>query len=144
MMEQNAIRAALGFSWNEASIALADRQNRLLFSNAIMLNGHDASMLPEELKRAAEQAGCSLDGIAEWSVGTGPGGFTGLRVASAFVCGLAYGRPGVRVRGVPSAAGLIRSAFAGKNAMPEKAVALFDGRRKPRVRNGTEKPFLVP
>ena len=65
MMEQNAIRAALDFSWNEASIALADRQNRLLFSNAIMLNGHDASMLPEELKRAAEQAGCSLDGIAD-------------------------------------------------------------------------------
>ena len=37
MMEQNAIRAALDFSWNEASIALADRQNRLLFSNTIML-----------------------------------------------------------------------------------------------------------
>ena len=139
MMEQNAIRAALDFSWNEASIALADRQNRLLFSNTIMLNGHDASMLPEELKRAAEQAGCSLDGIAEWSVGTGPGGFTGLRVASAFVCGLAYGRPGVRVRGVPSAAGLIRSAFAGEDKMPEKAVALFDGRRSEILAYGMER-----
>lgn len=136
MMEHNAVRAALDFSWNEASIALADRQNNLLFSETILLNGHDASVLPERLEQAADHAGTSLCGIAEWSVGTGPGGFTGLRVASAFVSGLAYGRSGVRVRGVPSAAGLIRSAFAGN--FPEKAVALFDGRRSEILAYGME------
>ena len=126
-MKQKTIRAALDFSWNEASHALADEQNNVLFTEKIMLNGHDASALPERLELAAKQAGTPLAGITEWSVGTGPGGFTGLRVAAALVSGLTYGHPELKIRGVPSAAGLIRTAFAGN--FPEKAAAVFDGRR---------------
>lgn len=135
-MEHKIIRAALDFSWNEASMALADEQNNVLFTERIMLNGHDASALPDRLERAANHAGTPLSGIAEWSVGTGPGGFTGLRVAAALVSGLTYGHPDIKVRGVPSAAGLIRTAFAGD--FPQKAVALFDGRRSEILAYGME------
>lgn len=135
-MEHKRIRAALDFSWNEASIALADEHDRVLFTEKIMLNGHDASALPERLEQAAAHAGTPLSGITEWSVGTGPGGFTGLRVAAALVSGLTYGHPEIKVRGVPSAAGLIRSAFAG--IFPQKAVALFDGRRSEILAYGME------
>lgn len=135
-MEHKRIRAALDFSWNEASIALADEHDRVLFTEKIMLNGHDASALPERLEQAAAHAGTPLSGITEWSVGTGPGGFTGLRVAAALVSGLTYGHPEIKVRGVPSAAGLIRSAFAGN--FPQKAVALFDGRRSEILAYGME------
>ena len=50
-----------------------------------------------------------------------------LRVAAALVSGLTYGHPELKIRGVPSAEGLIRTAFAGN--FPEKAAAVFDGRR---------------
>lgn len=135
-MEHKTIRAALDFSWNEASIALADEHDTVLFTEKIMLNGHDASALPERLAQAAAHAGTPLSGVTEWSVGTGPGGFTGLRVAAALVSGLTYGHPEIKVRGVPSAAGLIRSAFAGD--FPRKAVALFDGRRSEILAYGME------
>ena len=135
-MEQKTIRAALDFSWNEASLALADEQNNILFTEKIMLNGHDASALPERLELAAKHAGTPLAGITEWSVGTGPGGFTGLRVAAALISGLTYGHPEVKVRGVPSAAGLLRTAFAGN--LPEKAAAIFDGRRSELLVYGME------
>ena len=101
-----------------------------------MLNGHDASALPERLELAAKHAGTPLAGITEWSVGTGPGGFTGLRVAAALVSGLTYGHPEVKVRGVPSAAGLLRTAFAGN--FPEKVAAIFDGRRSELLVYGME------
>ena len=70
-MEHKTIRAALDFSWNEASIALADEHDTVLFTEKIMLNGHDASALPERLAQAAAHAGTPLSGVTEWSVGTG-------------------------------------------------------------------------
>ncbi len=135
-MENKIIRAALDFSWNEASMAVADELNNILFTEKIMLNGHDASALPDRLEQAAKHAGTPLSGIAEWSVGTGPGGFTGLRVAAALISGLTYGHPKIKVRGVPSAAGLIRTAFSGN--FPQKTVALFDGRRSEILAYGME------
>ena len=122
------IRAALDFSWNEASLALADENDRVLASEKFLLSGHDASSLPERLERALRALNGDLSAVREWTVGTGPGGFTGLRVASALVIGLAYGAPETRVRGMSSASGLARSAFTGK-PYPEKVLALFDGRR---------------
>ena len=128
MQTINKIRAALDFSWNEASLALADENNQVLASETFLLSGHDASTLPDRLGKAVRSLNRDLSSVAEWTVGTGPGGFTGLRVASALVIGLAYGAPETRVRGMSSAVGLARSAFAGK-PYPEKVLALFDGRR---------------
>lgn len=128
MQTMKKIRAALDFSWNEASLALADENNQVLASETFLLSGHDASSLPERLERALRSQNRTFSEVGEWTVGTGPGGFTGLRVASALVIGLTFGAPGTRVRGMSSAAGLARSAFAGK-PYPEKVLALFDGRR---------------
>ena len=128
MQTMKKIRAALDFSWNEASLALADENDQVLASEKILLSGHDASTLPERLEKALRTLNADFSSVGEWTVGTGPGGFTGLRVASALVIGLAYGAPETRVRGISSAAGLARSAFSGKN-YPEKVLVLFDGRR---------------
>lgn len=137
MQNTKKIRAALDFSWNEASLALADENNQVLVSDQLMLSGHDASSLPERLEEAARKLNLNLSAVGEWTVGTGPGGFTGLRVASALIIGLAYGAPETKVRGMSSAAGLARSAFAGKS-YPEKVLALFDGRRSELLAYGLE------
>ena len=128
MQTMKKIRAALDFSWNEASLALADENDQVLASEKFLLSGHDASSLPDRLEKALRTLNRDLSSVGEWTVGTGPGGFTGLRVASALVIGLAYGVPETRVRGMSSAAGLARSAFSEKSR-PEKVLALFDGRR---------------
>ena len=135
--ESKIIRAALDFSWNEASLAITDRDDKVLVSEKVLLSGHDASALPERFDAAAKKLNLNLSSIGEWTVGTGPGGFTGLRVASALVIGLTYGLPNVRVRGMSSAAGLVRSAFPAEKRSG-KTLALFDGRRSEILAYGLE------
>ncbi len=128
-MKKNSLRAALDYSWNEASFAVVDEQNRVLASEKIILVGHDSSRLPSELRKTASACGVDLASVTEWSLGVGPGGFTGMRVASALVAGFAYGHPEIRMRGVPSAVALARTVRSHeKNQDFPKMLALFDGR----------------
>ena len=135
MQTINKIRAALDFSWNEASLALADETNQVLASETFLLSGHDASTLPDRLGKAVRSLNRDLSSVAEWTVGTGPGGFTGLRVASALVIGLAYGAPETRVRGMSSAVGLAVntvmkhiSALADKQLITVKRTSYIDNK----------------
>ena len=78
---------------------------------------------------AGEIASCGgmLDDIKYWSVGIGPGSFTGMRLAAALVAGLSHGDSSIKTRGVPTATAI--SMTVGKN-LPENALSavLFDGR----------------
>ena len=86
--------------------------------------------------------GAVFNDITEWSVGIGPGSFTGLRLASSFVMGLAFRRENVRCRGISTASAL--AATAGLEA--QRVLALFDGRRDELLafglgnRNGSYEP----
>ena len=125
-MEQNVIRGALDFSWNEAVFAMM-RGDELLVRENRLFSGRDASALPEWIASAASKGG-GAELVREWSIGAGPGSFSGLRIASAFIMGLAYGKRGVRVRGASTAAAMAATAFP-SGARPEKVLVLFDGKR---------------
>lgn len=129
--------AALDFSWNEASFAIVEKNEKILVSEKLQLSGHDASALPKHLEHAMVQHGLDSSSILHWTVGTGPGGFTGLRVASALVIGLTYGIPHVKVRGMSSASALVRSAISPEKRTG-KCLALFDGRRSELLAYGLE------
>ncbi len=120
-------RAALDFSWNEAAFALADRENHVLVRESHAFPGHDASSMADWLNNLCGSRGIRPSDVSEWTLGTGPGSFSGLRIASAFVQGIAHGKAGVRMRGMSSASAIARTAFAGN--FPVRALALFDGRR---------------
>ena len=125
-MERNVIRGALDFSWNEAAFAMM-RGDELLVRENRLFSGRDASSLPAWVAGAAEEGG-GLELVREWSVGAGPGSFSGLRIASAFLMGLCSGKPGVRVRGASTAAAMAATVFP-RGARPEKVLVLFDGKR---------------
>ena len=125
-MEQKVIRGALDFSWGEAAFAMMLNDELLVRENRLF-SGHDASRLPEWIAEAAAKGG-GVDSIQEWTIGAGPGSFSGLRIASAYVMGLAYGNEKIRVRGISTAAAMAATAFPPENRPPEVLV-LFDGKR---------------
>lgn len=129
--------AALDFSWNEASFAIVENREKTIVSEKLQLSGHDASALPLHLTDAMNRHGLIPESISRWTVGTGPGGFTGLRVASALVIGLTYGIQNVKVRGMSSATALVRSALPPEKRTG-KVLALFDGRRSEILAYGLE------
>lgn len=124
-MEQKKICGALDFSWGEAAFAMMQGDHLLVRENCLF-SGHDASRLPEWIAQAAAKGG-GVEQIMEWTIGVGPGSFSGLRIASAYVMGLAYGKEHVRVRGISTAAAMAATAFPAQR--PEKVLVLFDGKR---------------
>jgi len=118
--------AGFDFSWNEASFSVAEREGSVLFEKLLPLTGRDASGLPSWMEGALKETGLDFNSIDEWTVGSGPGSFTGMRLAASFVAGLCFGRE-VKTRSMPTASAM---AFALAKERPfEKAVALYDGRK---------------
>lgn len=125
-MEQKVIRGALDFSWGEAAFAMMQNDQLLVRENRLF-SGHDASRLPEWIAEAAARGG-GVESIQEWTIGAGPGSFSGLRIASAYVMGLAYGNDKIRVRGISTAAAMAATAFP-EAGRPDEVLVLFDGKR---------------
>ncbi len=136
-------KAGFDYSWQEASFALSDAAGSILLEEHQEFPPRNASGLPGWLEGILAKKGLNLNDISEWSVGSGPGSFTGLRVAAAFVLGLSFRRD-VRKRGVSTA-----GAMADSLNLPEsvtRVLVLFDGRRDELLgfglerRNGTFAP----
>lgn len=136
-------RAGFDYSWQEASFALSDAEGNVLLEEHQEFPPRNASGLPGWLEGILARQGLGLNDISEWSVGNGPGSFTGLRVAAAFVLGHSFRRD-VRRRGVSTAA-----AMADSLNLPDsttRVMVLFDGRRDELLgfglerRNGTFAP----
>lgn len=87
----------------------------------------NASGLPDWIFSLLKERGITPEEITHWSVGTGPGSFTGLRVAASFVMGLCFGREKIIRRGVSTASAMADSLFP--DAAPENVMVLFDGHR---------------
>lgn len=120
------LKAGFDYSWQEASFAVGDGEGNLLLEEYRVFPPRDASGLPDWLTGLLAAKNLALEDISEWSVGSGPGSFTGLRVAASLVMGLGFGRP-VRRRGVSTA-----GAMADSLNLPgelRKALVLFDGHR---------------
>ena len=120
------IHAALDTSL-AAALAVAD-DDRLLASRALAVRGRasDEELVPWLLDTLAG-LGLGLGGIERWTVGTGPGSFSGIRVGVSWVLGVCAGT-GAAVRGVPSSLAL---ACEAADVAPGQCVGvLHDARQK--------------
>jgi tRNA threonylcarbamoyladenosine biosynthesis protein TsaB len=73
-------------------------------------------------------AGVALDDIDRWTVGTGPGSFSGLRVGIAFVKGLCHPRR-KPYRGIASSLALARMAAGTDSGAATTVAVLHDARQ---------------
>ncbi len=129
-------KAGLDYSWKEASFAVADPSGRILLDEFLEFPPRNASGLPGWIERLLAPHGLTLRDISEWSVGTGPGSFTGLRVAASFVLGLTFGKA-IRRRGVSTASAIADSLRLEPSI--RRAAVLFDGRRDELLAFGLER-----
>lgn len=120
--------AALDLSGREAAFALLDGET-VIASEVRPMRGRESAQLAGWVAAELEKAGAALADVRRWTVGSGPGSFTGMRLAAALVNGWTYGKTGVETRCVPSAAAL--AANLGEAAGEgDRIAALFDGRNK--------------
>ena len=97
-----------------------------LFSASAPMRGRDGAKLPVWVETELGKHALTLGNIDRWTVGAGPGSFTGLRLAAALVAGWCYGRKN-SCRAVPGVFGL---AAAAAIAPGETLGCLYDGRNR--------------
>ncbi len=120
-------QAALDLSGQAARMVVADESGKVLRAASLAMKRHESAHLAEFAAGEVANCGGTLNDVVRWSVGTGPGSFTGMRLAAALVAGLTHGRSGVETRGVPTAAAISAAGAPDLGAGAEIAV-LFDGR----------------
>jgi tRNA A37 threonylcarbamoyladenosine modification protein TsaB len=107
------------------------------------MRGRESSRLAAKVIARLEEWGCCIEDIQAWTVGSGPGNFTGLRMAAAFVAGIAAVRRDIIVRNVPSAC-----MFSGllPDGTPVPAAVVYDGKNSELViyRTDTGKGYVCP
>ena len=96
------------------------------FSASAPMRGREAAKLPAWAEGELARHGLALEDVGRWTVGAGPGSFTGLRLAAALVAGWCFGRKNA-CRAVPGAFGMARAAGI---ASGETLGCLYDGRNR--------------
>ncbi len=91
------------------------------------MKGRDSARLAKWIEGSLADAGVSLGEVTRWTVGSGPGSFTGMRLAAALVEGWSFGRPAIQTRCVPTAVAWASGAEAAEG---ETVGMLFDGRNR--------------
>lgn len=136
--------AALDFSGKEASLAVLDGKKGIL-SVVHPMRGRASAQLAPWVEGNLQNAGIALEQIRRWTVGSGPGSFTGMRLAAALVSGWTYGKA-METRCVPTAAALAANLDAAER---ERIGVLCDGRNREliffelEIRNGEPVPTRV-
>ena len=120
------LSAALDSAGNHAEFALLE-DGEVMLEALRPMRGREAAALPEFVLSELAKVGVKLEAIQRWSVGAGPGSFTGIRLVAALVAGWCFGREGVSGRCVPGAVSL---AAALSPAPGERIGALYDGRNR--------------
>ncbi len=101
----------------------------VLKDDAVLIDAHtemygrEAAALPGFITGKLAGNALLLDDVDQWSVGTGPGSFTALRMVAALVSGWCFGKKNVVCRGVPGAVALGCGA-----PQSDRIGALYDGR----------------
>lgn len=119
--------AAIDFSGQSAEFALI-KGEELLCTVSSPMSGRDSARFAEFILQQLADNGAELANISAWTIGAGPGNFTGLRLAAALVAGFTFGREEqISTRCVPSAVGL---AARLKTINGDRIGCLFDGRNR--------------
>jgi len=99
-MPENLI-CALDLSAPFASFALKKGKDLILTESFVLQNRNNAAFFSSFFLKCSEY-GIDISMIEKWIIGTGPGSFTGLRIASAYVMGITYGSSFKKAVGISS------------------------------------------
>ncbi len=115
---------AADLSGKAAVLAVADGRGEVILDLNRPMRGRESAQLAAWIMAELEKAGIDIKDISRWTVGSGPGSFTGMRLAASLAAGWSSFLP-VKTRNVPTA--LAIAACSG--AVPgERIAVLFDGR----------------
>lgn len=120
----NMIHGALDFSGPGAVFAL-EKNGEKVFEVSRLMQRRDAATLALFMKNTLNENGLDFEDITHWTVGSGPGSFTGMRIAASLVQGLTYGKS-VKSRTVPSAEAVAEGAGGDRKS----SCVIFDGRNR--------------
>lgn len=120
------IEAALDTS-HGISLALSDNQRIVCRAEASFASRASEAALVPWIQQQVDALGLRVDEITRWTVGTGPGSFTGLRCGIAFVRGVCL-QSAAACRGLPSSLAVASQAVAEDSGAAE-VVVLNDARR---------------
>jgi tRNA A37 threonylcarbamoyladenosine modification protein TsaB len=120
--------AAIDLSGKFAGFALAETASgKILLSEHKAMQGRSSSGLSDWILELMSKFEITPAQIDRWTVGSGPGSFTGMRLVAALVTGMTMGRDKVQTRCVPDAVAL---GGAVEVAEGERVATVFDGRNK--------------
>ncbi len=120
--------AALDLSGNEAVFAVQKAGNgELVINESRAMRGRTASVMAPWIMELLAQAGIDLKEISHWTVGSGPGSFTGMRLAAGFVAGLAAEKTEVKTRCIPTAIAMVYGLQCKEG---DVVAAVYDGRNQ--------------
>ncbi|MBR2642456.1 MAG: hypothetical protein IKD46_04940 [Lentisphaeria bacterium] len=128
-----ALYGALDLSGSLAAFAVMDDAGQILIDESRPMRGREAASLAVFLTDLLAGKGLTVRDVTHWTVGSGPGSFTGMRLASALVKGWVFGCPEIKVRCVPSA------LIAASAADAETVAVLQDGRNQEMLVFGLKK-----
>ncbi len=113
------IWAAIDLSGKEAFFSFGRfPEKKIISSVSFTMKGRDSSSLLPKIEEVLARESLGICDVSRWTAGTGPGNYTGLRIVSALVSGIAYGKEKVMCRGIPSALAMLSelAASEGENS----------------------------
>ena len=133
------IKAAVDLSGKSAGFALC-RNGEVLRNSTRPMKGRDSAEFAPWVEAELAAAGCKLEDVTHWTVGSGPGSFTGMRLAAALVAGWTFGKE-VHTRCVPTAIALAAQVESADGDQ-EQAAAYFAGKEIKLAAQQVEMPAL--
>ena len=103
------------------------RADELLLRSDCPMHGRDAAVLPDFVAAELQKIDLRINDVKQWTIGSGPGSFTFLRLVAALAAGWKFADPAMDFRCVPGALALAGNSGASDN---ESCGVLYDGRNK--------------
>ncbi len=144
------LSVAIDFSGNEVALAIINSVNGNLVCNENKIfNGRDSSGIASWILAILKQEDCSLDNINEWTVGTGPGNFSGLRIMSALVSGFLLNKDNVKKRNLPSIFAIAKSFLNNDESVKvlynarRNEIAIYEVKQKNDILSWNKQPIFI-